>query len=63
MIDLNDGTEHLNFHIIRYFHMVHYVDYLTGIHSTIIREGFDEAIASMKVQCTIFCDLLVIELK
>jgi hypothetical protein len=43
--------------------MVHYVDYLTGIHSTIIREGFDEAIASMKVQCTIFCDLLVIELK
>jgi hypothetical protein len=43
--------------------MVHYVDFLIGIHSTIIWEGFDQAITSMKVQCTIAHDLLVIELE
>jgi hypothetical protein len=63
VIDLNDGTEHLTFHIIRYSHMVHYVDYLNGIHFAIIWKGFDQTITSMKVQCIVAYDLLVIELK
>ncbi len=63
VINLNDGIEHVAFHIIGQFHMVHYVDSLTSIHFAIIWEGFDQAITFVKVQCTVICDLLVIELE
>jgi hypothetical protein len=43
--------------------MVHYVDFLINIHSVVIWEGFDQVITSMKVQCVVVCDLLVIELE
>jgi hypothetical protein len=43
--------------------MVHYVDSLINIHYAVIREGFDQIITFMKVQCIVACDLLVIELE
>jgi hypothetical protein len=63
MIHLNDETEHLVFHIIGQFQMVHCVDSLSGIHFVVTWEGFDQIITFVKVQCIIACDLLVIELE
>jgi len=63
MIHLNDETKHLVFHIIGQFQMVHCVDSLSGIHFVVTREGFDQIITFVKVQCIIACDLLVIELE
>ncbi len=63
MIDLNDGIEHLAFHIIGQSYMVHYVDFLNGIHFIVTQGGFDQIITFVKVQCTIVYDLLVTKLK
>jgi hypothetical protein len=43
--------------------MVHYVDFLIGIHSTVTWEGFDQIITFVKAQCIVARDLLVIELE
>jgi len=43
--------------------MVHFVDPLICIHSLVTCEGFEVVILTMKAQCTIVCDLLVIELQ
>jgi hypothetical protein len=59
VIDLNDGNEHLIFCIIEQSHMVHLIVILTGEHSLVIWESFDQAV---KVQCIATCELLVLEL-
>jgi hypothetical protein len=61
MIDLNDGTKHLAFHIIGQSHMVHYVDSLIGIHSIVTQGGYDQIITFVKAQCIVVYDLLVIK--
>jgi hypothetical protein len=48
MIDVNDGTKHLVFHIIGQSHMVHFLNSLSGIHFIITWEGFDQAIKTIK---------------
>ncbi len=53
VIDLNDGTKHLAFHIIGQFQIVHCVDSLIRIHSAITWEGFDQIITSVKAQCIV----------
>jgi hypothetical protein len=32
--------------------MVHYVDFVMGMHFRIIQEGFDQAIGAIETQCT-----------
>ncbi len=44
MTHVIDGTKHLSFYIIGQSHMVHFVNYLNGIHFIITWEGFDQAI-------------------
>jgi len=63
VIDLNVGIEHLAFHIIGQSHIIHCVDFLTSIHYVVTWEGFDQAITSVKAQCTDAYDLLVTKLK
>ncbi len=43
--------------------MVHYVDFLIGIHSIVTSEGFDQIITFVKAQYIVARDLLVIELE
>jgi hypothetical protein len=31
--------------------MVHYVDFVMGMHFRVIREGFDQAIRAIEAQC------------
>jgi hypothetical protein len=40
--------------------MVHYVDFINGMHFGVIQEGFDQPIKAIKVQCTITCDMLIL---
>jgi len=41
VINLNDDMEHLAFHIIRQSHMIHYVNYVIGMHFGVTWEGFN----------------------
>jgi hypothetical protein len=43
--------------------MVHYVDFVIGMHFGVIQEGFDQAIKAIKVQCNTTCDMLILELE
>ncbi len=63
MTNLNDGTKHLSFCIMGQSHLVHYVDPLTSLHSTVIHDGFEVVIKVVKAQCIITCGLLVIKLE
>jgi hypothetical protein len=56
---LNDGIEHLVFHIIRKSHMVHYVDFIVNMHFGVTRNNFDQVIRAIKIQCIDACDVLV----
>jgi len=40
--------------------MVHYVDFINGMHFGVIQEGFDQTIKAIKAQCTITCDMLIL---
>jgi hypothetical protein len=48
LLDLNDGIEHLTFHIIGQSHMVHFVGSLIDNHHLVMLEGFDQAIKVVK---------------
>jgi hypothetical protein len=39
--------------------MVHYVDFVINMHFGVIRNGFDQVIKTLKIQCTNACDVLV----
>ncbi len=56
---------HITLGILDYgtIHVVHYVDPLINIHSLIICDDFEVDILTMKVQCIVAYDLLVIELE
>jgi hypothetical protein len=43
--------------------MVHYVDFVIGMHFGVTQQGFDQAIKAIKTQCTITCDMLILELE
>ncbi len=60
---LKDGIKHLTFYIIRQSHMVHFVDSLINIHSTVTPKGFHQTIRIIKVPCIVAYDLTVLELE
>jgi hypothetical protein len=60
MIHLNDGIKHLTFCMIRQSHMVHFVDSLISIYSTITQKSFHQTI---NIQCIVAYDLVVLELE
>jgi hypothetical protein len=63
VIHLNDGIKHLTFCVIGQFHMVHFVDSLISIHSTITPKDFHQTIRTIKVPCIVVYDLVVLELE
>lgn len=63
VINLNDGIEHLSFRIMGQSYLVHFVDPLIGLHSTITRDGFEIVIKVVKAQCTTAFNLLVTKLE
>ncbi len=63
VIHLNDGIKHLTFCIMGKFHMVHFVNSLINIHSTISPKGFHRTIRTIKVPCIVAYDLVVFKLE
>jgi hypothetical protein len=61
--NLNDDIEHLAFHIIGQSLMIHYVDYVIGMHFGVTSEGFYRAIKIVKAQCIVACDVLNLNLE
>jgi hypothetical protein len=61
--NLNDDIMHLTFHIIRQPHIVHFVDFLTGVHFTITHDGFEAVIKIIKAQYIVAYAFMITELE
>jgi hypothetical protein len=60
---LNDRIKYLTFCIIEQSHMVHFVDFLISIDSTVTQKGFYHTTRTSKVQCIVAYDLIALKLK